>query len=111
MPGKPKEDKAFDSEVAKNSEEVWESPVYANGDRVLLKFFGASCPNEDTFAVLEWGSGSSWELVRAVVNGTIDMRLWKTFAGDGSKRFRLTRRNENLSQDKIIIAWTEITVG
>lgn len=106
---KEKKDKTLDNPVTKNSEDIQLLGVVSTGKSILLKFFGASCPNQETLAILQWGSDATeWTTVRAIVNGTADFRLWRGYVGDGDKQFRLIRRN-NSSDDIEIIAWVETT--
>jgi hypothetical protein len=107
---KEKIDLIFDDSIGATTTDIKTGAIVASGKTVRLFNFGGYDPRIgdgiDSLIVLQWGSGTSWQTVRAGGGGTFE-HSWKSgqdFNGDGVKRFRLIRQNKSTSA-KPIVAW------
>lgn len=99
----------FDDEVTAGGTAVETFPIIPSGIMLTLKMFGgadlAIGDGIDSWAALQWGSGATWETVR-VGTKMWNLHMKHDFLGDGTKRFRLVRKNESTT-DKKIVVWIE----
>lgn len=96
----------YDNVIAVGSTDVKLTPVIANGVNVRIQVFGGSDLGQaGNYYALQWGSGSSWQTIRAA-GGTIEINLSRSFKGDGVKMFRLIRVNEQASPKRVVV-WVQ----
>jgi hypothetical protein len=86
-------------------------PVIPAGKRVRLITFGAAdcgTDNEASITALQWGAAGAWETIRAfgLAHCSMEVRLDQDYIGDGTKRFRVVRKNQS-SSSRIVLAWLE----
>ncbi len=94
----------YDSVIPANTVDMNQTAVVGNGVTVRVQVFGGSDLGQTgNYYALQWGSGTSWKTIRAA-GGTIELSLNKAFKGDGIKRFRIIRSNEQ-SVPKRITVW------
>jgi hypothetical protein len=100
----------IDDSVAASSTVLLNSAVIPAGKSITIFRFGGCDPaiadGIDSIIALQWGSGGSFETIRALSGCTYEFALNKTFVGDGSKLFRLVRINKS-GTGKILAAWVE----
>lgn len=81
-----------------------------NGKIARITRFGGSTPRDsdqvESLTLFQYGSGSSWETIRGFSTSFADIELNREFLGDGTKTFRLIRKNRSAS-DKEMLAWLE----
>jgi hypothetical protein len=100
---------SFDDEVAASATDIQSSAVVPNGKTVRVNKFGGSDRPTDgvgSWIVLQWGSGSTWDTIRAGSWGSFCFEVKRDFLGDGTKRLRLVRQNKS-STDKELFAFIE----
>lgn len=70
------------------------SPVIPSGTTIRISKFGAGA-SASALVALQWGSGSTWETIRAYgLNGqSFGEAIDREFVGDGAKRLRVLRQN------------------
>ena len=99
--------------VAAGSDEVSTTPIVPLGKVVKVKKFGCMAPALQaatwSYVILQWGNGGGWETVR-VCYGSTEFDVQRDFSGDGSKRFRLVRRNKSTTTALDMGAWVEALV-
>jgi hypothetical protein len=77
----------------------------------IVRFGGTDVPKGDAKGVviaLFWGSGGTWQLVRAagLMGNVVDFEINRDFVGDGTKQFKVRRQNLSTSA-KPIPVWLE----
>ena len=100
-----------DDEVTAGSTEITVATgVVPNGKVARVKRFGGTTPRDadgiESLTLLQWGSGGSWQTIRAFATSFEDIQLDREFVGNGAKTFRLVRVNRSTT-DKPMIAWLE----
>lgn len=102
-----------DDEVAGTSTDIAVSPAIPAGKRVRIRRFGGyDRPVGDgigSLIALQWGSGGSFDTVRAFGNGSFEVSMDQDFEGDGSKLFRIVRINKSATS-KEMVAWLDALV-
>jgi len=100
----------LDTSVGSTSTVTDPISIIPNNKIIRLTGFGGYDPiGSDGVAgiiSLQWGSGTTWQTVRAGGYGAFDFQ-WERgieFAGDGAKRFRIVRQNRS-SVAKVMVAW------
>jgi len=99
------------SEVNANSTDTETSPKIQNGKTWVVEKVGFTEPILDIYGyssefALQWGSSGNWDDIRiaAIAGNTIEMTINESFIGDGTKRFRMIRKN-NSDLDKRLGLW------
>ncbi len=89
--------------VLKTSEDIKTYEVVPSGSIARIRSFGAASPS--VFVVLEWGQGSSWDVVHAIY-GYASPIISGDYIGDGVKAFRVRRINAT-SSDQNSFFWLD----
>lgn len=82
------------------------NPVQVNR-KCHLEYFGAIDMADGTglgsVYILQWGSGSTWEDLRVIslVGDTAEIKIDRTFLGNGVNRFRVIMRNDGNIKDLV----------
>lgn len=109
---KTKFDIVYDDSVPGGTTDIKMSAIIPSGRVIQLQSFGGCTPDIgdgiDGQTALQWGSGTSWQTIRAGTKSW-DMLFKKDFLGDGSKRFRLVRKN-NSTTSRPMVVWLEALV-
>lgn len=100
----------LDSSVAANTTDTQNTQAVPSGRSLRLKKFGGCIPYtlDGSFIALQWGSGSTWETIRCLC-GSIEYVIDREFIGDGTKMFRVVRKN-NGATAKNMAAWMDALV-
>jgi len=105
---KNKFDIYLDSNVAANATDIVSGDIIEADKTVRISSFGGFDPNigdnKASIIAIQYGSGTSWKTIRAGGDGTFDFKMNIDVKGDGSKRFRLVRKN-NSATPKPLICW------
>lgn len=108
MADKTKFEIYVDSNVAAGATDVQASDIIPATATVRILSFGGFDPNigdsKDGIIGLQYGSGTNWKTLRAGGGGVFDFNSKIDIVGDGTKRFRLVRKN-NSSTPKSLICW------
>jgi hypothetical protein len=113
MAKKAKQDSTLDNSVAGTTTLTEVLPIIQLGKVARLINFGGYDPvGSDGIGgiiSLQWGSGTTWQTIRAGGYGSFDFNWEKgiDFTGDGTKRFRIVRQNRS-STAKVMLAWANI---
>ncbi len=92
--------------ISASTTDVNLTPIIPNGVTVRIQVFGGSDLGQaGNYYALQWGSASTWQTIRAA-GGTIEIPLNRAFKGDGVKRFRVIRVNEQASPKRIVV-WVQ----
>ncbi len=98
----------LDSNVDAGATDVQASDIIPDGAVVRLSSFGGLDPNvgdnKSSIIGIQWGNSTKWKTIRAGGSGTFDFNVKLDFKGDGTKRFRLVRKN-NSATAKPLICW------
>jgi len=82
------------------------SPVIPNNKTARLCCFGWSCPLDGSTVAVQWGVPGNWRTIRGGY-GNMNLNLEKEFNGNGTRRFRIVRRNAG-SGTQVIMAWMHV---
>jgi hypothetical protein len=99
----------FRNSVAASTSDTQLSAIFGIGDKVYIDrvmFADRNLGNNVSGGFLfEWGSGGSFEIIAAayLTGNTAVYKIDRTFTGDGVKRFRLTRQNNNTAAKELVI--------